>query len=191
MKTYTEEDLVAAVSAAVTEAVTPLKAELDTLREEKSQEEVEAQIAAAKAEAEAQVTEIQNQLDAAEAAKAKAEAELLAITEWLEAEAQAVAEAAALEERKTTRREAVKSVASFSDEQLDAKLDRWVAMSDEAFETFVESLKDVAAAATPGSTLPTAVPVSTAMDNTRTPGATSAVSDLFGMMRDGVDPRTL
>ena len=192
MKTYSEDEVVAAVAAAVTEAVTPLKAELDTLRGEKSQEEVEAKIAAAKAEVEAELTKVQNDLDAAEAAKAAAEEALKNLTDYLEAEAQAVAEAAALEERKTTRREAVKSVASFTDEQLDAKLDRWVAMDDEAFETFVESLKEIASAIpAAGSTLPTAVPLSTAMDHTRTPGTTSAVGDLFGLMRDGVDPRTL
>jgi hypothetical protein len=188
MKTYSEEELVAAVN----EAVTPLKAELDRINAQSAEGEVEAKIAAAKAEVEGQLTEVQNKLDAADAAKTAAEDELTKVMAWLQTEADAAAETARLEGLKTTRRDAVKAVASFTDEQLDAKLDRWVAMDDESFETFVEGLKDVAAAAPAAPILPTFVPVDTAMSTTRTPtGATSAVSDLFGLMRDGVDPRTL
>lgn len=191
MKTYTEEDL----TSAVNEAVAPLAAELATLRAEKTQETIDAQIAEAVAAAEAAVTEIQNKLDAAELSVANATQERDAIVEWLKAETAAEEAAALVAVLREERKAAVKEVAtSFTDEQIEAKLDRWVAMDEAAFEDFLDVLRAAPApvAKTEEATL-SSVPAETAMSHTRSTqsGSSSAVGDLFGLLKANVDPRTL
>jgi TolA-binding protein len=190
MKTYTEDELTSAVS----EAVAPLLAELTALKEERSQDEVEARIAQAKAEAEAQVTEIKNQLDAAELRASEAQKAFEDLVALLTAEEAAREEAARVEQIRESRKAEIKAVAgAFTDEQIEEKLDRWVAMDDDAFAELVESLKLVSsAAATANTGLPASVPAETAMSHTRTnQGTTSSVGDLFDLLKNRVDPRTL
>jgi alkanesulfonate monooxygenase SsuD/methylene tetrahydromethanopterin reductase-like flavin-dependent oxidoreductase (luciferase family) len=192
MKTYSEDELISAVN----EAVAPLLAELTSLREKESQEQVEARIAEAEAAAAAKATEIQNQLDAAELRATEAEKARDDVLAWLQAEAQAIEEATLVESLREARRDAVKQLATaFTDEQIEAKLDRWVAMDEDTFEEFLEGLKVVSAASTASrESLPVAIPVETAMSHTRnttTQGSSSAVGELFELLKSNVDPRTL
>lgn len=186
MKSYTEDELRAAVEAAVGD----LRTELDGLRASAAEQETAAQtqtrIDEATAPLEAKVTELQAQLDAAvlETAAEKARADAF------EAEKVAAAEAATLEARKDERLAKVKEVANFPADYLTANADRFVAMSDEDFEARLEEYRQIAAKATGTE----GVPASTALLATReggSPKSGSAVSDLFAMRRAGIDPRTL
>ena len=197
MKTYTEEDL----NAAVNEAVAPILAELTKIKEERNLDETEEKIAAAKAEVEAeaqakivelegQLAALQTQLDATELRANDSEAASANLLAWLESEAQAAEEAALTESRKEARVQAVSEVATFTEDQIASKVDRWVAMDDEAFEAYLEDIKAVAVPATAAHVL-TEVPAETAMNHsTRAKASNSAVGDLFELMKQGIDPRT-
>lgn len=194
MKTYTEDDF----TAAVQEAVAPIKAELEALRTSHAESEVEARIAAIQAEADEKLVELQTAVDAQESRAnelQKANEDLIA---YLAAEAQALEEASLLVARKEARKAAVNEVASFTEEQIEAKLDRWAAMSDEAWEEYLDDLKAISTASLDdktkgaGANLVTGLPVDTAMNHTRTPGNTTpAFVSLYEMLGKGVDPRTL
>jgi len=183
---YTEEELRAAVEAAVGD----LRTELDALKASAAEQETAAQtevrLAEAKAPLEAKVIELQTALDAAvlEAAAEKTRADAF------EAEKVAAAEAATLEARKDERLARVKEVANFPADYLTANSERFVAMSDEDFEARLEEYRQIAAKATGTDGLP----ATSALLATReggSPKSGSAVSDLFAMRRAGVDPRTL
>lgn len=189
MKTYTEDELRAAVEAAIGE----LRGELDTLRASQEASEIESRIQAAVATATepltAQVTELQSKLDAAviEAQNEKARAD------GLEAEKVAAAEAATLAARKGERLDKVKEVANFPQEYLDANAERFAAMSDEDFEARLEEYRQIAVKATgTEGGLPAKTALHAAAENgTGGGGSQSAVRDLFAMRRAGIDPRTL
>lgn len=186
MSTYTEDELRAAVEA----AVGGLRTELDGLRASAAEQETAAQtevrITEAKAPLEAKVVELQTALDAAvlEAANEKARADSF------EAEKAAAVEAATLEARKDDRLAKVKEVANFPETYLAANADRFVAMSDEDFEARLDEYRNIAAKATGTDGIPTTTAL-TATREGEAPKAGSAVRDLFAMRRAGVDPRTL
>lgn len=190
MNTYTEDEL----TAAVREAVAPVQAELDALRSSLAEGEVEERIAAARAELEAQIATLQTELDAATVRATAAEEAHAGVVAWLEAEEAARQAAAELEARQVARREAISEIASLSDEYVEANIDRWTAMDDEAFEVMLEGLKAVATAAREAAPapLPTGLPAETAMSHSTSnnPGH-SAVAELHAAVRGGFDPRTL
>lgn len=185
LKTYTEDELRAAIDAAVGD----LRGELDTFRASQEAQAVEARITKAVTEAteplSTQVSELQAKLDASvletAAEKAKADA--------LEAEKVAAAEAATVAARKDERLTKVKEVANFPEAYLDSNADRFAAMSDEEFEARLEEYRQIAvkATGTDGLPLKTALKATTGTDSK----PTSAVADLFAMRRAGIDPRTL
>jgi multidrug efflux pump subunit AcrA (membrane-fusion protein) len=189
MKTYTEDEL----AAAVREAMAPLQAELDTVRASQAEEEIANRIEAAKAEVAAQVSELQLELDKAELRATEAEKSRDESVAWLEAEATAAEQAALAEARKSERLDSIKEVASFSDEYVAANLDRWVAMDDEAFAAYLEDLKAVAAkpAVETDSEETATIPAETAMDNTTSTESVSASKSVFGARAQGVDIRKL
>lgn len=188
-KTYTEQeinDLLAKVSG--------LEAKVTELTASSEATELDQRIAEAKAELETQVTDLQSKLDAAMAESGAHKKNYDELTEYLDTEVKAAAEAAALEGRKAERVEAVKEVASFSDEYLDANAERFAAMSDEAFAAAIEDWKVVAEAASakPASEKKTELPAATAMtaarDNTTDDNPLHEVLSLRSM---GVDARTV
>lgn len=187
---YTEDELTSAVS----EAVAPIQAELDSLRSSLAEDEVEARVSAAKAEVEAQVAELQTKLDAAEIRAVEAEAARDEILGWLEAEAAAKTEAEELAARREARLVAVKEAASFSDEHIEANLDRWTALDDEVFEALVDDWKAIQKAARASrEDLPSEIPTETAMQNrsNHTTGSESSAGEFFSLLRDGFDPRKM
>lgn len=199
-KTYSEEDLTKAVSTAVDAAVAPYKSELETLKASLAENDFEARIEAIKAEAAEQLAVVQAELDGAMVAKAAVEsavaerdAEITAIKEYLAGEVAAAQAAADAEARKGAVVEAVKEF-GLKEDFIEARLESWSAMDDEAFSELVETLRVVASAEVIPSTDGTdsKIPVSTAMAGTRpAPSAkTSAISDMFAVKRAGVDPRT-
>lgn len=187
VKSYTEDELRAAVEAGTAD----LRTELDGLRASAAEQETVAQtatrIAEEKAPLEAKITELQTALDAAvlEAAAEKARADAF------DAEKAAAAEAATLEARKDERLAKVKEVANFPDEYLTANADRFVAMSDEDFEARLEDYRQIAAKATGTEGIPGTTALLATRETAAGSKSTSAVSDLFAMRRQGIDPRTL
>jgi hypothetical protein len=128
-KTYTEDELQAAVS----NATASLEADIKNLKDAALVSEVSAAVAAAKAEAEAEIEELRANLDnavlAAQAARSEHDA-FVAGLEELVASSEREAEMAS---RRDSRLEEAKSF-GFSDEHLAANAERFVAMSDEEWE---------------------------------------------------------
>lgn len=190
---FTEDEL----TSAVQEAVAPVKAELDALHASLAEGEVENRIDAIRAETETHVAELQAKLDAAEIRANEAEAARDEVFAWLRAEADAVAAAAEHAERTEARLALVKDSANFSDEYVAENIDRWVAMDDESFAALVEDWKAVqtAARASHEDADLAGIPVETAMDTARTTttttGSDSVVGEVFNLIRQGVDPRTI
>lgn len=188
VKTYNEDELRAAVDAAVAE----MRSELDTLRASQEASEVENRIAKAVTEAteplSTQVADLQAKLDAAvlDAQNEKARADAM------EAEKVAAAERAALDARKDERLTKVKEVANFPEDYLNANAERFAAMSDEDFEARLEEYRQIATKATgTEGGLPQVTALKAATEGSGTKSTSSAVRDLFAMRRAGIDPRTL
>lgn len=193
MSTYTEDELQAAIAA----AVAPVKEELSSFKASQEAEEVEARIAQAKAEAEEAKAEVEKQLDTVtlerdEAVKAKTELE-----EYLATEAKKAEEAAEFAAKRDERVAQVKEVASFSDEHIEASADRWTAMADEDFAGLLEDWKVVKASKDDKGGQSTTIPAATAMTATRDgdgAGAADAASvrrEVMGLRAQGIDTRTL
>jgi hypothetical protein len=191
MKTYTEDEF----TAAVTEAVAPLQAAAETKVAELQSEIEELRTSQARTELEGQIADLQANLDKAEIRVAAAEAKYDELVAYLDAEAAAVEQAALVQARREARREAVKTAAPFADEYIDANLDRWVAMEDDAFEAVIEDWKAVASTARSEEDEngeAEAIP-ETAMSNVRNAHTVngSVAADVFGARNRGVDVRYL
>lgn len=146
-KTYTQEELEAAVATAVEAATKSLSDEVADLRTDQEQAAVEARIAEVR-------TELQAALEAAEAAKEQAEAEATEAREaheglvsYLTGEVEAAEAAAALAAKADERVAVVKEIATYTDEYLETRATRWAEMADEDFDAFVEDLKSTVEAA--------------------------------------------
>lgn len=196
-RTYTEEELRAQVDVAVNAAVGDLRTQLDALSASQEAAAIEERIRTAVAEATApltaQVTELQNSLDTAvleaAAATTRAETAETAIT--------AAATAAEVAARSEARLELVKAAApGFSEEFLAANAERWAAMGDEEFAARIEEYKALspAAGAPAGGGIPTTSALQATTGDVGAGGrkpATSAVSGLAALRRQGVDVRTI
>lgn len=190
-KTYTDDDLKAAVDKAVAETtseVSELKAKLSELENSQQQSEIDKAVADVKAESEAAVKELQEKLDAAvlEVQTEKKAREDLEGS--IAAEKQAAEEAAALEARKEQRLVQVKEVASFPDDYLTANAERWAKLPDDEFAKLIEDWKVIASKtdATP--------PATTAMTASREEGGNqprSALSTLREIRSELVGPKSL
>jgi DNA repair exonuclease SbcCD ATPase subunit len=192
MKTYTEDEF----TAAITEAVAPLQAAADAKAAELQAEIDELRTSQARSEVEGQIAELQADLDKAEIRVAEAERKYDELAAYLEAEAAAAEQAALVEARRAERREAVKSAAPFADDYIDANLDRWVAMEDEAFDAVIEDWKAVTATARQSDEVveeASEVIPETAMSNVRNEdhSAGSLASTVFAARSHGVDVRYL
>lgn len=188
-KTFTEEEL----AAAIAEALAPLQAELDASKASKTEQEIADKIAEAVAPVEAAKAELQTALDAAlveaDANKA-AHADLVA---FLEGEVAAADEAAAYDAVKTERLAQVEEVASFTDEHKAANADRWAKMSDEDFDAQISDWKEIASAVKPAVS-EKKIPAVTAMVAARSTEGTDRQAATRKIMRAGLtgnDPRTL
>jgi DNA repair exonuclease SbcCD ATPase subunit len=191
MKTYTEDEF----TAAVTEAVAPLQAAAEAKVAELQSEIDELRTSQARPEVEGQIAELQADLDKAEIRVAEAERKHDELVAYLEAEAAAAEQAALVELRRSERRDAVKAAAPFGDDYIDANLDRWVAMEDEAFDAVIEDWKAVSASsrqATDEVEEAAEVPAETAMSNVRNEDhGGSVAASVFAARNHGVDVRYL
>jgi hypothetical protein len=174
MSTYTEEELQAAIAA----AVSPLQAELTGIKDSEQTAADEAKIAELNETHEAAIAELQTQLDLSNA-EAKAEAkkhdDLVALLE--EAAAQEAADEA-LEARRT---EVAASVAdTFDDDYVQANLDRWASLDSETFDALVADLKTVKSEVSTKKTTITSTAMSTASEDSNTTNVASLRRELIG-----------
>lgn len=204
MNTYSEEQLAAAVKAAVDKAVAdatgPLQAELAELKGQTAEQQIAAAVAAATAEKDTAIGELQTKLDAAtlEAATEKKsredlEAFLTAEKETLDAKAEADA-------RKDARIEEVKAAElAFTDEWLTENADRLAAMSDDDWAAQLDSWKVLANKAS-DDTIPSTTSLQDSRDNGGTGGGGGGKAKGFaisgGALKElretrAMDPRTL
>ena len=190
MKTYTEDEF----NTAAKEAVAPLQAEVEA--KDKTIAELEAKLqsaadAADEVEVQGEVAKVQAELDKAEVRVAEAEKRYNDVVSYLQAEADAIAEAAAQEARRNARRTAIKDSTSLSDEKIEERLEIWVALDDEAFESHLEVLKDLSSATPAGSEASAAR--ETAMSNVResSDDGKTAGATVFGARSAGVDVRKI
>lgn len=130
METFTQEE----VEAKISEAVTPLLAEIEGLKGSISQSEAETEIAAAVAEVEAAKKEIEDRLDAAVLDAENAKAELAAVIAFLESAVEEAAALAQYEADKAERIAAIKESTAFSDDYIAENIERWMKDSAEEFE---------------------------------------------------------
>lgn len=187
---YTEDELNEAIAKAVDLALAPFQEEaaLDNLS--KAFDDVKAPLVA-------KIEELQNTVDTATLRADTAESNYNALVTMLE-EAQATQDAAAeAASRREARREAVKDLA-FTPEFVEERLDRWVALSDEAFESLLEGWKAVASTATvddKNTSDDGTIPASTAMTAARVDNnkgtARSERQELASLQLRGGDIRNL
>lgn len=133
---YTESDLEAAVAAAVEEALAPFQEEaaLETLA--KAFAEVETPL-------KERIAELELALDTATLRAEKVEADYNGLVSYLdELKAQADAEAAMVALR-DARRDAVKDL-GFSEDYVETRLDKWVALDEDSFAELLDGWKAVA-----------------------------------------------
>lgn len=160
--TYTEEDLTVAIEAAVAKALAPFQ-------EEAALESLAIAFEDAKAPLVAEIDSLKAELDSVVLRANKAEADYTALVTLLE-EAQAAADRAAeIAARREARREAVKEL-SFSEDYVEANLDRWAAKSDEDFAELLDGWEAVTSAKKEEAPAPAAtesIPTTTAMKASR------------------------
>ena len=144
--TFTQEDLDAAVSQAVDAATQSLKDQVADLRTDQEKAAVEARIAEVRAELEAEVEAANAALAEVESKATAAEQAHADVVAWLAGEKESAERAAELATRAEERKAAVKEIASFSDEYLDANASKWAEWADDDFDTFVDGLKSAAEA---------------------------------------------
>lgn len=191
-KTYTEEDLQAAVAA----AVKPLQAQFDELKAQADADAVTTQIADLETAHAAAIAELQQKLDESVIAATAATEDRDKFVAWLEGEKTAAEEAALRTARTDERVSKIKEVANFSDEFVAENTERWVAMADEDFDVVVEGYKAAIAAATKSGKPETKeVDLSTGMSGERDTASAkngmSNVRSVLNMRRQGIDPRTV
>lgn len=188
-KTYSEDEVKALVTAAVAEKTDALQTELDEIRSGQKAEEVEARITDAKAEADAKVDEIQAKLDAAVLEAEQAKTERDEILAWLKEESETAEREAEISRLREERKAKVAEVASFPEDYVEERAEKWAQMEEEAFEAMLSDY----AAITAKSSESTELPKTTAMQAAREPDGKkeSAISELLNLRREGVDPRQL
>jgi hypothetical protein len=200
MKTYTEEEVKAAVQVAVDEAVAGLRAQVEELNAERAASESEQALAELRDSFEAEKAELQAKLDEAvlqATTEKEAHDQLVA---WLEGEAKAAEESAAIEARREERLATAKAAADFPEDfvkYLEDSADRLAAMDDEEFTARVTEWAALAGGkpAKPSSKddkLPAETALHASREGRDAGGKPkSAVKELFEMRRSGIDPRTL
>jgi hypothetical protein len=203
-KTYTEDEVQAMVTAAVTKATSDLAAEIASMKESATAGEIDTKIAEATKPINERVAELESQLEAktVEAETAKAEAE--GIKSWLQEQADADAATAARDERKAARLQQVKDAElNLKDEFLEAQADRWADLSDEAFADALQAMVDSAAAVKaslggkvvlPADPAVKRTPITASDNGGPTPDGRKASSDLsavFAMRGQGQSVRSV
>lgn len=187
-KTYTEDE----VRAAVAEAVSDLRAEVDELRAEKATNEGEQALADLREALEGEKTELQTKLDAATLEAENAKKERDDIVAWLDGEAKSAEEKAAIEARRDERIEKVKEAANFPETYIEENADRIAAMSDEEFDARLSEWAALSGTKSAGDDeLPRETALRAAREGRDDTTRKSAGRELRELRQSGVDVRNL
>lgn len=173
VSTYTQDELEAQVSA----AVTPIQVKLDELLASQEQAAIEAKLAEVTKTHESEVAEIQGKLDQAMADVEAGKTLHEGLVSFLETEQARIDAESTLK----IRREEVASLVEgmFSKEYVEKNLDRWASMEADTFEDTVGDWK-AAAVSNDSDTTNTknSTPVSTAMQNSADQAKSKSISDI-------------
>lgn len=182
-KTFTEDEVAAAVAA----AIAPLSAELDALKVSAETAEVDARIEEAKAEGAAKIAELETRIDTLTAEAEAAKSERDAITTWLQAEEEKTVLEAEAAARLESRVAAVAEVITLPAERIEERKAQWASLEDAAFEALLADYKSVAGEKTEGTGLPAA----TAMHASREGSGKgqSALTEIIRSRNFGIDVR--
>lgn len=132
-KTFSQEELDAAVEA----AVAPIQAELASLKDSAEETEVDNRVAEAKAEADEKVAQIQKDLEDAVLEAANTKTELENVLAYLSSVKESAELAEWAEALRSHRKAQVEEASNFDEKFIEANLDRWCAESDEDFDARV------------------------------------------------------
>lgn len=166
-KTYTEEQVKAAVDEAVAAARTELEARIEELEAVKEKSEIDVAVAAATEELTTKVADLESKLDEKTIEANTAAERVEAIETYLTEVAEAAEKAAEVAARKEERVTAVRDVANFSDEEIADRADRWAEMAAEDFERQLEDYKAIASKIPNSGREPKRSPLSAAADDTK------------------------
>lgn len=179
-QTFTKEE----VDAVVQEAVAPIQAELDSLKESAAAEEIDVRVAEAKAEAEATVTEMQNKLEDAVLSETNAKAELDNVLAYLASVKEEAEVAEWVTAVRAERESIVKDATNFSDEFIAENLDRWSAESAEDFASRVAEWKASAVKVDSTEDVDESAKLDTAMTNVRKIDVEEKIPGVLGSFLD-------
>ena len=187
-KTYTEDELKAAIAEATKELETKV-AELSAADE---QAKIDAAVSEAVAAKEDRIKELEASLDSAVLETQKAKDEYEAIVAFLKETEEAAAREAEVAARREERLAKVAEVASFPEEYVAANADRWANLSNEDFEALVADWAAIAPKKeTSTVSEETEVPSTAAIETASRQAPVSAVRDVLSLTLRGIDPRTL
>lgn len=186
-KTYTEEDLKAAVAL----ATQPLAAKIAELEAKDAEAEIETKVAEAVAPVKEELDQAKKDLDVATAAVEAAKSELEDVKTYLAAEAEAAKAAEEVAERKAQRIEEAK--AFYKAEYVEAQADRWAAMSDEEFAGLIEDLKaaGVKSGKPEDDKLPEETKLSAGRETASSDDAKTNLGAIHELRRAGIDARRI
>lgn len=186
-KTHTEDELKAAVDAAVAAVVAAKDARISELEAEDLQDSIAKAVEAAVAEVTtakaAEIADLMSQVATESAARKAADENHAAVLAWLETEA----ETAHLKEVAGERLSKIEAVGVFTDELIEKNKERWVAMTDEAFAAQLEEYEQIAALHPKSNPVPSTRSAMTASAGASRPK--SAASEVINLRRKGVDIR--
>lgn len=196
----TQEDIDKAVSA----AVAPLQAEIESLRKFKAEVDATDAVEAAREEsrekieaAEALVVELQEKLDAATIEAKDSTTKYEEVLAWLDAEANEAQRKAEIEALREERTEAVKALDLFPEDYIVENSQRYAEMPEDAFEAALADWKAVKAASekqddkTDQDDDEKIVTSFTATRDEDGVGPKSNLRDVMRLRQQGIDPRRI
>jgi hypothetical protein len=191
--TYTEDELREKVDAAVAAATEKLSRELNEIKGAQTASAIEAAVAEATDAAKAEKAELESKLDAAVLETRAATERYDGLVAFLDEEKAKEERAAELAALRDTRVKQVAEVASFTEEELAQRADRWAEMAAEDFERVLDDFRAITAKSAGSTTVPTVTAMTAAADGD--PGAgtdrTSGLKAAFALRGTALDPRTV
>lgn len=190
--TFTQEDLDRAVAAAAAER----DAKIHALEAAAATATVEAKVSEAVTAKEAELAAVQAKLDGAELALEAEKAKFTAMEAALADEAAKAEQAKLVESRKDARKAEVSALAlPFTAAQIDEKVGRWAAMSDEDWKTQLDDFAEIAKATGVSPIRTLSGGRETDALSTRSGGGSSTAAAVVGAIRQltdaGIDPRQI
>lgn len=183
-KTFTEDEVAAAVAA----AIAPLSAELDALKKSEETAEVDARIEAAKNEGTTKIAELETRIDTLTAEAEAAKSERDAITTWLQAEEEKTVLEAEAAARLESRVAQVAEVITLPAERIEERKSAWASLDDAAFEALLADYKSVAGEKSGDTGLPAATAMHAAREGAGGK-APSALAEIIRSRNFGIDVR--